>query len=95
MHTTGESGAPRRAEGETPILGGGDHATLAATEVFVAHRNLLFTVAYEMLGSGADADDVLQETWLRWVGVDAAHIDDPRAYLVRITTGRRSTGCVR
>ncbi|WP_285498557.1 sigma factor, partial [Actinomadura sp. NBRC 104425] len=35
-----------------------------ATEVFVSHRNLLFTVAYEMLGSAADAEDVLQETWL-------------------------------
>ncbi|MFX0575851.1 RNA polymerase sigma-70 factor [Nocardia nepalensis] len=63
-----------------------DHTTVEATETFVAHRKLLFTVAYEMLGSVADADDVLQETWLRWVGVDAAHIDDPRAYLVRITT---------
>ena len=39
----------------------------AATEAFVTHRNLLFTVAYEMLGSAADAEDVLQETWLRWV----------------------------
>lgn len=86
MHTTGESGARRRAGGEAASLGDGDHATLAATEMFVAHRNLLFTVAYEMLGSAADADDVLQETWLRWVGVDTAHVDDPRAYLVRITT---------
>ncbi|MFE9789383.1 RNA polymerase sigma-70 factor [Nocardia salmonicida] len=57
-----------------------------ATEVFVAHRNLLFTVAYEMLGSAADAEDVLQETWLRWVGVDLAAVRDQRAYLVRITT---------
>ncbi|HLK79735.1 MAG TPA: sigma factor, partial [Streptosporangiaceae bacterium] len=40
----------------------------AATEAFLAHRNLLFTVAYEMLGSAADAEDVLQETWLRWAG---------------------------
>ncbi|WP_067462559.1 RNA polymerase sigma-70 factor [Nocardia amamiensis] len=63
-----------------------DRATVEATETFVAHRNLLFTVAYEMLGSGADADDVLQETWLRWVGVDAAQVDEPRAYLVRVTT---------
>ncbi len=39
---------------------------MSATDVFVAHRNLLFTVAYEMLGSAADAEDVLQETWLRW-----------------------------
>ncbi|MDT0344380.1 RNA polymerase sigma-70 factor [Streptomyces litchfieldiae] len=58
----------------------------SATEVFVAHRNLLFTVAYEMLGSAADAEDVLQETWLRWVGVDLATVREERAYLVRIVT---------
>jgi RNA polymerase sigma-70 factor (ECF subfamily) len=57
-----------------------------ATDAFVAHRNLLFTVAYEMLGSAADAEDVLQETWLRWVEVDLARVRDQRAYLVRITT---------
>jgi RNA polymerase sigma-70 factor (TIGR02957 family) len=57
-----------------------------ATEAFLAHRNLLFTVAYEMLGSAADAEDVLQETWLRWAGVDLAAVRDQRAYLVRITT---------
>ncbi|EFL23133.1 TIGR02957 family RNA polymerase sigma-70 factor [Streptomyces himastatinicus ATCC 53653] len=57
-----------------------------ATEAFVAHRNLLFTVAYEMLGSAADAEDVLQETWLRWSGVDLDAVRDRRAYLVRITT---------
>src|SRR2546422_5803945 len=57
-----------------------------ATEAFVAHRNLLFTVAYEMLGSAADAEDVLQETWLRWVDVDLAEVRSQRAYLVRITT---------
>ncbi|MGW4984218.1 RNA polymerase sigma-70 factor [Streptomyces mirabilis] len=63
-----------------------DHVTNTATETFVAHRNLLFTVAYEMLGSAADAEDVLQETWLRWVKVDLGQVRDPRAYLVRITT---------
>lgn len=63
-----------------------DHATDAATEAFVVHRNLLFTVAYEMLGSAADAEDVLQETWLRWVEVDPGQVRDQRAYLVRITT---------
>ena len=57
-----------------------------ATEAFVAHRNLLFTVAYEMLGSAADAEDVLQEAWLRWAGVDHAEVRDTRAYLVRVTT---------
>ncbi|WP_431898554.1 RNA polymerase sigma-70 factor [Nonomuraea sp. bgisy101] len=59
-----------------------------ATETFLAHRNLLFTVAYEMLGSAADAEDVLQETWLRWVKVDVEQVRDQRAYLVRITTRR-------
>jgi RNA polymerase sigma-70 factor (TIGR02957 family) len=53
---------------------------------FVAHRGLLFTVAYEMLGSAADADDVVQEAWLRWVGTDRAAVRDPRAYLVRIVS---------
>ncbi|MER7357949.1 RNA polymerase sigma-70 factor [Nonomuraea dietziae] len=66
----------------------------SATEVFVAHRNLLFTVAYEMLGSAADAEDVLQETWLRWAGVDLDHVRDRRAYLVRITT-RQALGRMR
>ena len=65
-------------------------STQAADAPFQEHRNLLFTVAYEILGSAQDAEDVLQETWLRW---DAARHDgtkeevrDPRAYLVRITT---------
>lgn len=58
----------------------------SATDEFVAHRNLLFTVAYEMLGSAADAEDVLQETWLRWADVDHDQVRKPRAYLVRITT---------
>ncbi|GAA2042045.1 RNA polymerase sigma-70 factor [Agromyces tropicus] len=53
---------------------------------FVAHRSLLFTVAYELLGSAADAEDVLQESWLRWADVDRGAVRDPRAYLVRIVT---------
>jgi RNA polymerase sigma-70 factor (TIGR02957 family) len=53
---------------------------------FVAHRSLLFTVAYEMLGSASDAEDVVQETALRWLSVDRSGIRDPRAFLVRIVT---------
>ncbi|HET9647946.1 MAG TPA: RNA polymerase sigma-70 factor [Microlunatus sp.] len=56
---------------------------------FLAHRGLLFTVAYEMLGSAADAEDVVQDTWLRWdaIGGDArAAVRDPRAFLVRMVT---------
>ena len=60
--------------------------TASATDVFVEHRNLLFTVAYEMLGSAADAEDVLQESWLRWSEVDLEQVRDQRAYLVRIVT---------
>jgi RNA polymerase sigma-70 factor (TIGR02957 family) len=56
---------------------------------FVSHRSLLFTVAYELLGSAADAEDTVQETWLRWDGIGAdgkAGVADPRAYLVRIAS---------
>lgn len=57
-----------------------------SVDPFVTHRSLLFTVAYEMLGSAADAEDVLQESWLRWADVDQSQVRDPRAYLVRIVT---------
>lgn len=57
-----------------------------SADPFVTHRNLLFTVAYELLGSAADAEDVLQESWLRWASVDQAEVHDTRAYLVRIVT---------
>jgi RNA polymerase sigma-70 factor (ECF subfamily) len=56
------------------------------SDPYLTHRNLLFTVAYEMLGSAADAEDVVQETWLRWADVDQTRIRDPRAYLVQIVT---------
>jgi RNA polymerase sigma-70 factor (TIGR02957 family) len=55
-------------------------------EAFARHRDLLFTVAYEMLGSASDAEDVVQETWLRWADVDHAVVREPRAYLVRVVT---------
>ncbi|WP_280380782.1 RNA polymerase sigma-70 factor [Nocardia wallacei] len=64
----------------------GGYTTDPATKVFLAHRNLLFTIAYEMLGSAADSEDVLQETWLRWSRIGVAQVSDERAYLVRITT---------
>ena len=60
-----------------------------SADPFLTHRSLLFTVAYEMLGSAGDAEDVVQETWLRWAGVGDAvrqEVRDPRAYLVRIVT---------
>ena len=80
------AGMPRTSPGDRGGSMRGDGRPDAATEAFLAHRNLLFTVAYEMLGSAADAEDVLQETWLRWAGVDLGTVRDQRAYLVRITT---------
>ncbi|WP_369132814.1 RNA polymerase sigma-70 factor [Modestobacter sp. I12A-02662] len=50
---------------------------------FDRHRRLLFTVAYQMLGSVADAEDVVQDAWLRWSAADRDDVADPRAYLVR------------
>jgi RNA polymerase sigma-70 factor, ECF subfamily len=57
-----------------------------ALDAFQTHRRLLFSVVYDIVGSVADAEDVLQETWLRWSAVDPDTIENPRAYLVRIAT---------
>ncbi|GAA2479243.1 RNA polymerase sigma-70 factor [Streptomyces longisporus] len=56
------------------------------TDVFEEHRPVLLGVAYRMLGRVADAEDVVQEAWLRWSGADRTEVREPRAYLVRITT---------
>ncbi|UBU11098.1 RNA polymerase sigma-70 factor [Nonomuraea gerenzanensis] len=53
---------------------------------FEDHRSLLVAVAYRILGSVADAEDVVQEAWLRWSGVDEASVEDPKAYLVTVTS---------
>ena len=58
----------------------------AAARVFEEHRGLLVSVAYRVLGSVADAEDAVQEAWLRWSGVDHSEVEDPRAFLVRVTT---------
>jgi RNA polymerase sigma factor (sigma-70 family) len=55
---------------------------MSSTEVFLSHRELLFSIAYNILGSVADTEDVVQETWLAWSG--RSGIENPRAYLVRI-----------
>ncbi|EFL30634.1 ECF-sigma factor [Streptomyces viridochromogenes DSM 40736] len=60
--------------------------TETATDVFEAHRPVLTGVAYRMLGRVADAEDVVQEAWLRWSGGDRRDVREPRGYLVRITT---------
>ncbi|MGW3424247.1 RNA polymerase sigma-70 factor [Streptomyces phaeochromogenes] len=61
-------------------------ATDTVTEVFEEHRPVLTGVAYRMLGRVADAEDVVQEAWLRWSGADRSDVREPRGYLVRVTT---------
>jgi RNA polymerase sigma-70 factor (TIGR02957 family) len=54
--------------------------------IFDEYRNLLFAVAYRVLGSAADAEDAVQDAWVRWSGADRSKVADPKAYLVRIVT---------
>lgn len=63
--------------------------TTAATphqEEFETHRRALLGAAYRVLGTVADSEDAVQETWLRWREVDPGAIRDPRAYLLRAVT---------
>jgi RNA polymerase sigma-70 factor (ECF subfamily) len=60
--------------------------TTDATTTFEAHRRLLVGAAYRILGSHADAEDVVQEAWIRWSAVDPTTVDDARAYLFTITS---------
>jgi RNA polymerase sigma-70 factor (ECF subfamily) len=57
-----------------------------ATRVFGEHRDLLVGVAYRVLGTVTDAEDAVQEAWVRWSKVDPAEVANPRAFLVRVTT---------
>jgi RNA polymerase sigma-70 factor (ECF subfamily) len=60
--------------------------TDSALAVFEEHRRELFGIAYRMLGSVADAEDILQDAWLKWGTVDPDRVDQPRAYLARTIT---------
>lgn len=75
---------PATADGPESGYGGG------YDEVFEQHRQVLLGLAYRMLGSWWDAEDTVQEAWLRWRratdGPDAAPIADPRGWLVTATT---------
>lgn len=57
-----------------------------ATDVFEEHRSVLLGVAYRMLGRVADAEDVVQDAWLRWAAADRGDVREPRGFLVRVTT---------
>ena len=54
--------------------------------VFEEHRSLLFTIAYEITGTATDAEDVVQDSFLRWSAVDAEAVQNPRAYLAKTVT---------
>jgi len=58
----------------------------AAIEQFAAHRRRLFGIAYRMLGTVADAEDIVQETWIRWQGTDRSAVREPGAFLTTIAT---------
>jgi len=76
---TGDSeSAPRLPPGR------GDDATALA--VFEEHRGLLFAIAYRMLGSFSDAEDMLQETFIRWWRASEADIRSPKAFLVTVVS---------
>ncbi len=55
-------------------------------QMFVQHRNLLFSVAYRILGTAADAEDAVQDTWINWAAADRSQVADPKAYLTRIVS---------
>lgn len=74
-----------RDTGTMPELDAAPHVT-DPTQVFVTYRPLLVGVAYRVLGRVVDAEDVVQEAWLRWRRVDHTEVDDPKAYLVRVVT---------
>lgn len=61
-------------------------ASTAATKLFEQHREFLQALAYRLLGTASDAEDIVQETYLRWAKTDRTAITEPRAYLARITT---------
>lgn len=55
-------------------------------DVFNEYRNLLFSVAYRILGTAADAEDAVQDAWVKWSSSDRSQVADPKAYLVRIVS---------
>ncbi|MFD8790643.1 RNA polymerase sigma-70 factor [Streptomyces vinaceus] len=64
----------------------GPSSTDLDQQVFHRHRSLLFTVAYRILGTAADAEDAVQDTWIKWSAADRSQVADPKAYLARIVS---------
>jgi DNA-directed RNA polymerase specialized sigma24 family protein len=90
----GPQGGPQEAAPDhaAPHQAASDQRAISATETFTESRDLLFSIVYNMLGSVAGAEDVLQETWLSWMARNrvpgAQPIHGPRSYLLRIAVNR-------
>jgi len=67
----------------------------ADQQTFADHRNLLFSIAYRILGSAADAEDVVQDAWFKWSADDRSQVSDPKAYLARIVSNLSMSGFAR
>ncbi|MDG4862215.1 RNA polymerase sigma factor SigJ [Streptomyces sp. T-3] len=82
------TGHPEEHTNNAPLTHGEDDSVGTPTDVFLSYRELLFSITYNLLGSVADTEDVLQETWVSWVRnrerAQGREIEKPRAYLVRI-----------
>lgn len=61
-------------------------STASEQRVFQEHRDLLFSVAYRLLGSAADAEDAVQDAWLKWSAADRSRVAAPKAYLTRVVS---------
>ncbi len=76
----------QESEGTTMHTGDDTDSLDRATRDFIAARPQLFGIAYRVLGSSAEAEDVLQEAWLRWQNTDRGGVHEPTAFLTTITT---------
>ena len=63
-----------------------DDLVTSDEQTFSEHRKLLFAIAYRLLGSVADAEDVIQDAWFKWSAADRIQVSDPKAYLARIVS---------
>src|SRR5690242_12973470 len=75
---------PQGRTAQSPGAGSGD--AQARVELFSQHRPLLFSIAYRMLGSVADAEDMVQEAFIRWQRSGDTEVQSPRTFLVTIVS---------
>src|SRR5262244_199523 len=61
---------------------------MTKTEIFLEYRSLLFSVAYNMLGVVADAEDIVQDTYEKWLAINIASVQHPKSYLVKAVTNK-------